>query len=874
MKIRAPEVIQTSAMDCGPASLKCLLEGFGVSVSYGRLREACQTDVDGTSIDTLEGIAPQLGLDVEQVMLPPDHVLEPDAHALPAIAVVRLPNGFTHFVVVWRRYGPWVQIMDPASGRKHVTRAHLLSGLYVHTMPVPAEGWREWAASGEFIEVLGRRLRRIGVPDGRAQIDAALADPSWRAIAALDAATRMASSLVRSDGLRKGPEVTRVFSRLLRRSLEAGDHEAIPDHFWIVRPGPPAEDGAEQLLLRGAVLLRAKGRRSTREAATSPALEASLRERPSRPGLELLRLLRADGVVTPLALLIALAVAACGVGLEALLFRGLFDTGRYLALWPQRLGAFAALIVLLVALLSLELPIVSAVAGLGRRLEVRLRVAFLAKIPLLGDRYFHSRPTSDLAERSHSIHQVRNLPQLGRQLLQSVLEMAATVVGLAWLYPPGAWIATGAALGSLLVSVLAQQPLTERDLRVRVHAGGLARFYLDALLGLIAIRTHAAERVLRDEHEALLVDWARANRAKARVAIGVDAFQALLGVGVSAGLVFGFLRTTFDVGNALLLVYWALNLPALGQDVAATVRQVPVLRNLTLRLLEPLGATEEGNEADEDLATTAPEGGVELKLERLSVLASGHTILQDIDLVVPAGSHVAIVGPSGAGKSSLVGLLLGWHRPSTGHVYGDGRRLDGDGLAALRRQTAWVDPAVQLWNRPLIDNMLYGADAAGPSPAIILDAADLRRLLEHLPDGLQTSLGESGGLVSGGEGQRVRFARALRRKSARLVILDEPFRGLDRKTRHTLLERARAWWPCATLLCITHDVAETRAFPRVLVIEGGRVVEDGAPAELAAAATRYRAMLESEDAVRTQLWSSAGWRHVELDGGRCHAGKR
>ena len=72
-------------MDCGPASLKCLLEGFGTSVSYGRLREACQTDVDGTSIDTMEEIAAQLGLAAEQIMVPADHVLLPEASLLPAI---------------------------------------------------------------------------------------------------------------------------------------------------------------------------------------------------------------------------------------------------------------------------------------------------------------------------------------------------------------------------------------------------------------------------------------------------------------------------------------------------------------------------------------------------------------------------------------------------------------------------------------------------------------------------------------------------------------------------------------------------------------------------------------------------------------------
>src|ERR687886_2677426 len=100
-RLFVPEVVQTSAMDCGPASLKCLLEGFHINASYGRLREACQTDVDGTSIDTMEEVAVQLGLEAEQVLLPVDHLLVPEARALPALLVVRQPNNLTHFVIIW-----------------------------------------------------------------------------------------------------------------------------------------------------------------------------------------------------------------------------------------------------------------------------------------------------------------------------------------------------------------------------------------------------------------------------------------------------------------------------------------------------------------------------------------------------------------------------------------------------------------------------------------------------------------------------------------------------------------------------------------------------------------------------------------------------
>src|SRR5207244_4904580 len=102
-RVVVPEVVQTSAMDCGPASLKCVLEGFGIPVSYGRLRECCKTDVDGTSIDTVEEVAMRLGLDAEQIMLPVDYLVSREAVALPSIVVVRLPNSVNQFVVILQR---------------------------------------------------------------------------------------------------------------------------------------------------------------------------------------------------------------------------------------------------------------------------------------------------------------------------------------------------------------------------------------------------------------------------------------------------------------------------------------------------------------------------------------------------------------------------------------------------------------------------------------------------------------------------------------------------------------------------------------------------------------------------------------------------
>jgi ATP-binding cassette subfamily B protein len=324
----------------------------------------------------------------------------------------------------------------------------------------------------------------------------------------------------------------------------------------------------------------------------------------------------------------------------------------------------------------------------------------------------------------------------------------------------------------------------------------------------------------------------------------------------------------------LLLVYWALSLPALGQDIAVIARQYPLLRNVVLRLLEPLGTPEPVAPAPSTAvveAVAAPARGVAIRMSEVTVEAGGNTVLDGVELTIAPGEHIAVVGPSGAGKSTLVGLLLGWYRPSQGTVSVDGRPLVGDWLNDLRRDTAWVDPAVTLWNRSLLDNLRYGADdQRGELPlAEILASARLREVLERLPDGLSTELGEGGALVSGGEGQRTRVGRALARKHARLVILDEPFRGLDLATRRELLAMARTWWRGITLLWVTHDIAETDAFDRVLVIEGGRVAEDGAPAVLGGdPGSRYAALVSGDRAMHEVEWSADKWRRIWIERGK------
>lgn len=857
-----PEVVQTSAMDCGPASLKALLEGFGISASYGRLREACQTDVDGTSIDTLEETAVKLGLDAEQVMVPADHVLLEGAGVLPALMVVRLPSGATHFAIAWRRHGRWVQCMDPASGRRWVRCEQFVADLYLHTQPVPSGAWREWAGTDSFLRPLRKRLAAAGVSPAAsaALIERALADPGWQTLATLDAATRMVQALCRSGA------VNRTASARLLDTLSASA-ERIPPSYWSVSPDP---DSPECLLMKGAVLLQARGVGKP-DADLSADLNAVLAEPPSRPGRNLLRLLRSDGIAAPITLLAALLLGAGGVAVQALLFRGLFDIGRELMLNAQRIAAVAALLGFLVCLLALDAGLALGVLRMGRRLECRLRLAFLQAIPRLGDSYFRSRLVSDMAERTHSAHRLRMAPELASRLLRPAFEMVFTAAGIAWLYPGSAFWAGLTAAVSLAIPLAAQPLLAERDLRLRTHAGGLARFYLDSMLGLVAIRAHGAQPAIRREQEGLLAQWASAGLSFQRAVTAIDGLQFAAGLALAAGLVLRAIAHGTEPAGLLLLVYWALNLPALGQEAAAAAWQYPAQRNTMLRLMEPLGNTVKSVPMSRDAAgrSACVTSGVGIRMEGVRVKAAGHWILENIDLELSPGSHTAIVGPSGAGKSSLAGLLLGWHQPACGRVLVDGVPLEGERIEELRAETAWVDPQVQLWNRTVLENLLYGAPGgAAESLDETLVASDLHGVLRNLPDGLRTALGEGGALVSGGEGQRVRSARAMTRRDARLVILDEPARGLDRERRRALLGRARDLWHDATLLYITHDVGDTRDFDRVLVIENARIAEDGVPAALASRPdSRYRAMLDAEHAVSGGLWANQRWRRLRMEGG-------
>ncbi len=631
--------MQTSSLDCGPAALKALLAGFNRHVSYARLRDACQTGLDGTAIETLEFIANQLGLEAEQIMLPLDHLLLPAAHALPAVVVVTLAQGITHFVVVWRRLGNWLQIMDPGVGRRWVRAAAFLDDVYRHAMPVGAQDWFDFARSEDFQRVFRSRQQTL-----RIHLDSHY--ETWHQLAAQDAAVRLAQSLVAGGHLSKGSDVQKLVERLSHKS------ELIPANYWSVTSAGADDTGNPQVLMRGAVLLRAKSPKTEATEDLRADLSAALHEKPANFTGELCRLLfHNHSVIWPL-LLIAVVAAAGAAFFEAIIFRGLLDINATLAFAGQRMGVIAATLIFCAAVLLLEIPAFATGTRLGRLIENRLRMALLEKLPRLSDHYFQTRPISDLAERSHILHRLRHLPDQLRQLILACAQLAITAAGVVWL-EPAAWpLMFGALLAALIPLFTSHWLLAERDLRVRTHSGALMRFYMDAMLGLVPIRTHGAAHNLLRQQGLLLKEWTAASFRLQRAIVLSEGLQlSLMYMFVAAILLLHPFHDS-HIGRVLLMAYWALNMPALGQNIATLARQYPGYRSIVLRLLEPLHAPEEERSTHVPQLAEPPS----LEFQNVQVIASGTTILHDVSATIQAGAHVAIVGLSGAGKSTSDGF--------------------------------------------------------------------------------------------------------------------------------------------------------------------------------------------------------------------------
>ena len=243
------------------------------------------------------------------------------------------------------------------------------------------------------------------------------------------------------------------------------------------------------------------------------------------------------------------------------------------------------------------------------------------------------------------------------------------------------------------------------------------------------------------------------------------------------------------------------------------------------------------------------KGAIEFKDVHLTYPGTTREAIKGVTLSVRPGEHVALVGLSGSGKSSMVNLVPRFWSVTSGAVTVDGVNVEDCTLTSLRNHIAVVSQNVILFDTTIRENIAYGMPEV--SEAAIekaMEAAALTEVVAALPKGLDTPVGEAGGLLSGGQKQRISIARALL-KDAPILILDEATSALDSESENQIKEALETLMKGRTCLTVAHRLSTIDRADRIVVMQYGVIVEEGTPAELLAKGGAYARMVRLQTGV-------------------------
>ncbi|WP_306575384.1 lipid A export permease/ATP-binding protein MsbA [Oligella urethralis] len=222
-------------------------------------------------------------------------------------------------------------------------------------------------------------------------------------------------------------------------------------------------------------------------------------------------------------------------------------------------------------------------------------------------------------------------------------------------------------------------------------------------------------------------------------------------------------------------------------------------------------------------------------------------VLKHLSFRVKAGQTIALVGRSGSGKTTLVNMLPRFVEPSAGQIVIDGTPIHEFTLASLRHNLSLVSQHVVLFEGSIADNIRYGSNHAASDEQlrVVLEAANLWDFVQSLPEGLNTQIGESGSWLSGGQRQRLAIARALL-KDAPILILDEATSALDNESEKLVQDSLERLMKGRTTFVIAHRLSTVKNADRILVLDGGVIIEDGSHEALLKNSGLYQSLYEMQ----------------------------
>ena len=281
----------------------------------------------------------------------------------------------------------------------------------------------------------------------------------------------------------------------------------------------------------------------------------------------------------------------------------------------------------------------------------------------------------------------------------------------------------------------------------------------------------------------------------------------------------------------------------------------------TERLMELLGTRSSIAEQAQAMALPATQGGSAVSMAHVGFhypSRPAHAALQDFNLDVRAGETVALVGPSGAGKSTVFQLLLRFYDVGEGRVSIDGVSVRAASLQALRQRIGIVPQDSVVFSADAMENIRYGRpDASDAEVIAAAKAAYADEFITALPEGYKTFLGERGVRLSGGQRQRISIARAML-KNPPLLLLDEATSALDAESERMVQAALESAMKDRTTIVIAHRLSTVQRADRIVVMDGGRIVEVGSHAELSAAGGLYARLAELQFSDGTQGTQAQG----------------